>query len=154
MNYQDWLPLFGLPATDPKVIAALAANGVTAPVTLPPETSATGIDFKPHGYGVGFTSEFTLRAGVAGLPILSSVVIKTIPNKNAKGWTPYSGALPHGLTKNDSKDVALTKLGKPAVLSDAFFSGRWEIDGIDLGVSFSDDWQKIKQLGLSLPGSR
>jgi hypothetical protein len=153
MDYQEWLPLFGLAATDPKVVAALAAHGVTKPVTLPPETSTTGVDFKPHGFGLGFTSEFTLSGGVADLPILASVIFVAIPGKSSKGWRPYSGSLPHGLAKSDSKDEVVGKLGEPASLDNFFCSAGWDIDGLSLGISFSDDWKQIKQLGLSLPGA-
>lgn len=154
MDFQQWLPLFGLPATDGKVVSALAAAGVTAPVVLPPQTFTTGVDFKPQGVGVGFTAEFKLReGGVADLPILASVVLMTAPSKNAKGWTPYNGPLPHGLKKTDSKDDVVAKLGEPATLDDFFNSGRWVIDGQQLGILFTDDWKKIKQLGLSLPGA-
>lgn len=153
MDYQEWLPLFGLAANDGKVIAALAAHGVTTPVTLPPQVFTTGVDFKAQGLGVGFTSEFTLRGGVADLPILASVVMMTAPSKNAKGWTPYAGPLPHGLKKGDTKDDVVAKLGEPVKLDDFFCSGRWVIDAQQLGILFTDDWKKIKQIGLSLPGA-
>ena len=66
MDYQQWLPLFGLAASDSKVVSALAAAGVTAPVELPFQTFTTGVDFKPRGLGVGFTAEMKLP-GVATL---------------------------------------------------------------------------------------
>ena len=154
MDYQQWLPLFGLAATDGKVVSALAAAGVTTPVVLPPQTFTTGVDFKPKGVGVGCTAEFKLReGGVADLPILASVVLMTAPSKNAKGWTPYAGPLPHSIKKTDSKDDLVAKLGEPATLDDFFNSAGWVIDGLRLGVLFTDDWKKIKQLGLMLPGA-
>ena len=154
MDYQQWLPLFGLAASDSKVVSALAAAGVTAPVELPFQTFTTGVDFKPRGLGVGFTAEMKLReGGSADLPILSSVVMMTAPSKKAKGWAPYAGPLPHGLAKGDGKDDIVAKLGPPTTLDDFFNSAGWVIDGLRLGVLFTDDWKTIKQLGLMMPGA-
>lgn len=153
VNYQEWLPLFGLPANDPKVVAALASNGVTSPVTLPPQEFSTGVDFKNEGISVGFTSEFTLRGGAADLPILSSVVMQLRLGAITKDWTPYSGPLPHGLKKSNTKDEIVALLGTPANLDQDFCSALWIIDRQELGILFTDDWRKIKQLGLSLPGA-
>lgn len=153
MDYDEWLPLFGLPANDRRVAAALAAHGVSKPVALPSQEYATGVDFKAHGLSVGFTSEFTLSGGVADLPILASVVMMLILGKSAKGWTAYTGSLPHGLEKSHSKDDLVGLLGEPANLDEDYSSALWLIDGKELGVSFTDDWKHIKQLGLSLPGA-
>ena len=153
MDYQAWVPLFGLPATDPKVVSLLAAHGVTDPVTLPPQTFTTGADFKPHGFGVGFTSEFTLRGGAADLPILASVVIVVSPAKVKKGWVLYAGALPGGIKASDSKDEVVANLGPPANVNDDYTSAGWAIDGLELGIAFTEGWKQIKQLGLSLPGA-
>jgi len=153
MNYQDWTPLFGLPANDPKVVSALAARGFTGPVTLEPDESSTSVDLKQEGLSVGFNSEFSLNGGVADLPILSTIVMMTILGKTAKNWTAYTGPLPHGLTVDTSKDEALALLGEPENLDEDYESALWLIDGQELGVTFTEDWKRIKQLGLSLPGA-
>lgn len=153
MNYKEWLSLFGLPSNDKAVIAMLAAHGVNTPVTFPPQWSSTGVDFKSDGVSVGFTSEFNLRGGAADLPILSRVVMKLLLGKTAKNWTTYTGSLPHGLSTNHSKEDVLSLLGEPTNLSQDFCSALWSIDGNQLGIHFTDDWGKIKQLGISLPGA-
>lgn len=153
MNYTEWLPLFGLAANDQAVVGALATHGVTTPVTLLPQWSSTGVDFKNDGVSVGFTSEFNLRGGVADLPILSRVVMKPLLGKTAKNWTAYDGPLPHGLKTSHSKDDVLALLGNPVNLNEDFCSALWVIDGLELGILFTEDWRKIKQLGLSLPGA-
>jgi hypothetical protein len=154
VNYQDWLPLFGLPANDPRVVQALAAHGIHQPVEFgDPTESTTGVVFREHGLFVNFTSAFRLNGGSADLPILMEVGMKTIPGKSAKKWTAYAGPMPFGLTIGTSKDEALKLLGAPLVLSEDYVSGRWLVDGYDLGVGFTDDWAKINQLGLSLPES-
>jgi hypothetical protein len=153
VDYQTWLPLLGLAATDKKVVSMLAALGVTAPVTMPPDMLTTGVDFKPHGFGVGFVSEFKFRGGIADLPILVSVVIIVAQAKKSKGWSLCKGALPGGLKQTDSKNEAISKLGPPDSCDDDFCSAGWTVDGLKLAVRFDDDWKQIKQLGLSLPGA-
>lgn len=153
MDYLVWIPLFGLPAHDSKVVSLLAAHGVTTPVTLPAQTSTTGADFKLHGFGVGFTSEFALRGGVANLPILASVIIIVSPAKVKKGWKLYTGALPAGIKVTDSKDDVIAKLGPPDSSDADYTSAGWTLDGLELGITFTDDWKQVKQLGLSLPGA-
>lgn len=154
MDYRQWLPLFGLAASDEKVVAALAAAGSTAAVVFPRDTFTTGVDFRAAGLGVGFTAEFKLRSGGANhLPILGSVVMMTAPSKKQKGWSAYVGPLPHGIDKKDDKDALVAKLGEPKVVDDFFASAAWEIDGLRLGVLFTDDWKTIKQLGLAMPGA-
>lgn len=153
MDYQEWLPLFGLPANDRKVVAALAAQGVSKAVALPLQEFATGVDFKASGLSIGFTSEFTLSGGVADLPILASVVMMLILGKSAKGWIIYDGPLPYGLNRGHSKDDLVNLLGEPANLDEDYSSALWLIDGKELGVSFTDDWKHVKQLGISLPGA-
>lgn len=154
MDYQEWLPLFGLAATDPRVVNALAAQGVTAPVTLPPQTLVTGVDLKTAGLSVSFMSEFKLRGGVADLPILIAVVMTTVPGKSApKGSKPYAGPLPHGLSKKDGRDEVVAKLGEPVVLDDYFNSGRWVVDGHHVSILFTDDWKAIRQLGVTMHGA-
>ena len=150
-NYQDWLPLFGLSASDRQVVALLAAHGVNTPVTLRPQELTVNVDFKNDGMSVGFTSEYTLRRGVADLPILTSVVMKTILGKTAKSWTTYTGLLPHGLKKMHSKDDVVSLLGEPVNLDADLCSARWVVDGRGLGILFAEGWKNIKQLGLSLP---
>lgn len=153
MNYQEWLPLFGLPANDQKVVAALAVHGFNKPVTLYPQEFSTGVDFKNEGIGVGFTSEFTLRGGVADLPILSSVVMQLRLGKTTRDWTVYAGPLPHGLKATHCKDDVVALLGEPVNLDKDFCSALWVINGQEIGILFTDDWKKIRQLGLSLPGA-
>lgn len=153
MDYQEWIHFFGLPATDANVVKALAAHGFTTPVTLPPQTLVTGVDLKSEGISVSFMSEFKLRGGVADLPIVTSVVMKTLPGKNAKGWTAYAGPLPYGLDIGDTKEDVIAKLGDPATLNDTFHSGRWVVDGHHVGILFTDDWKKIRQLGMTMPGA-
>lgn len=153
MSYQEWVSLFGLSATDPQVSAALAKAGVTKVIALASDELAMRADMKDQGMSIGFTSELKLRNGVADLPILTSVMMKLIPAKAAKGWTCYAGQLPQGLKASDTKNDVVTRLGEPQTLSTDFFSGRWRVDGLNLGVTFTSDWMKIRQLGLSLPGS-
>lgn len=148
MRFETWLPLFGLAATDAKVVAALADAGHTGAVKLPPQTSTTGIDFKPHGISLGFTSAFRLHDGDATLPILASLVLKPAARKD---WKAYPGPLPHGLAPSDGKDAVVAKLGPAVALDDYFCSGGWDVDGLRLGILFTDDWSLIRQLGLSLP---
>jgi len=151
MDYQEWLPLFGLPANDRRVVAALAEHGINTPVTLRPQELTVNVDFKNDGMSAGFTSEYTLRHGVADLPILSSVVMKIILGKTAKNWTVYTGPLPHGLKKTQSKDDVVSLVGEPVNFDADLCSARWVIDGLGLGILFTEDWKSIKQLGLSLP---
>jgi len=143
----------GLAITDPRVSTAVAAAGVTKTIALAPDDLAVRADMKDRGMSIGFTSELTLRRGVADLPILTSVMMNLIPAKSSKGWTPYVGPLPRGLRTTDTKDDVIARLGEPQSLSADFFSAGWLVDGLDLGVTFTSDWTKIRQLGLSLPGS-
>ncbi len=152
MNAQDWLPLLGLPANDPKVVAALAANGVTTPVSLGRQTLTTGHDFKSHGLSLGFNSAVSLPGGGEHRPILTTVVMKLIAGKSAKGWALYTGPLPYGLAPTHSKDDLVALLGAPQNLNEDFCSGRWSVEGRELAVAFTDDWARIKQLGVSVPG--
>jgi hypothetical protein len=151
MDYREWLPMIGLAATDPRVVAALAAHGVTAPVTLGPQELETGLDFKSDGMSLTFNSEYDVRGGVADLPILSQIVMMIVLGKTAKNWTAYTGPLPFGLKSTDSRDDVIARIGQPIVADDDFCSARWMIDGQDLGIRFTPEWKQIKQLGVGLP---
>lgn len=153
MTYSDWLPLLWLSARDPKVISALAANGFDKPITFRPDESTASVDFKAHGMSVGFTSEFLLKGGASDLPILSTVVMKPLLGKSARGWTAYRAPLPHGLSASHTRDDVSAVLGTPANLDEDFCSALWEVDGLEIGILFTEDWKQIKQLGVSLPGA-
>lgn len=154
MDYQEWIPLFGMPANATQVLNALARHGITKPVSLNRDELSTGVDFEKDGMSLGFTSEFKLRGGVADLPILSSVVMETILGKSTpKGWVAYAGPLPHGLAKTQSKDSVLALFGEPVKLSDRFHSARWVVDGRNISILFTDDWSNIRQLGVTMPGA-
>jgi hypothetical protein len=153
LNYQDWLPLFGLAAHEPAVLAMLASQGVKTPVTLPRQWSSTAVDFRELGVSIGFTSEFNLSGGAADVPIVSRFAMKLILGKTAKNWSTFTGALPHDLLASYSKDKVVSVLGEPTKLSQDYRSASWIIDGQQLGIHFTDDWAHIKQLGLSIPGA-
>src|SRR5579871_5621161 len=133
VDYQSWAAFLGLPANDSQVVAALAADGVTNPITLRSDELTVNVDFKRYGMSVGFTSEYALRGGVADLPILTSVVMKPVLGKTAKNWTAYSGSLPYGLKKTHSKNDVVSLLGDPVHSDSDFYSARWKIDGRELG---------------------
>lgn len=152
MSFEDWRPLLGEKANSKGVVDLLVANGVHSPVTLGKEDLTVNVDLKSRGMSIGFTSEYVLRGGVADLPILSSIVMKVVVGKAAKGWTPYTGTLPLGLGADSSRDAIVALLGAPASSDDDFQSARWTLEGnLSLGVQFADEWKRIKQIGLSLP---
>lgn len=153
MDHREWLPLLGLAATDARIVSMLAKFGTNTPITLPHQTSETGVDFKQHGMFISFKSEFALKGGSPKLPILTTVGFKLVPGKKAKGWVPYTGSLPGGIEPTDGKDELIVKLGRPVTLDEFFNSAAWLIETHRLGVLFTEDWKQMSQLGLSMPGA-
>jgi hypothetical protein len=154
MDYQEWVPLLGLPADDERVIARLAAHGWTAPVLFKPDELSVSVGFKGEGMGVAFESEYKIRSdGAADLPILSSVGMTLIPGKIQKNVTPYNGTLPYGLKKTFSKADVVALLGEPVNFSDDFHSARWMFEDGQryLNIQFTEGWKNIKRLGIGIP---
>ena len=131
MDYQEWIPLLGLPADDERVIARLAAHDWNTPVVFEPQELTFDVVFRSHGMNIGFESEYKLSSdGVVDLPILASVTMKPTLSKNDKKWkwTAYSGPMPYSLKGTCSKADVIALLGEPANFDDDFNFAGWLLE--------------------------
>jgi hypothetical protein len=148
MNYQDWINLFGRDSEDKAVKDLLAERGVMKVPPIKKDHLNTRVPLDDSMLIFGAAELFPSRSsGGDGACVLSALVL---PLKGYK-WGEYKGELPHQLKPTDTQKALRKRFGKPRECDEDFYWDEWVIDGLDLRVTYAEDYKSLAAVSLTLP---
>lgn len=154
MDYRDWIEFFGRPADHPDLFSVLKDTGVgETPVVARDETDVR-IDVGDSGITLIFTDEafFYLRDDMAmgeQPPILTGVIMMLRHPKEPL----YTGPLPFGIERGDSKDALRRRFGTPVKENERFRWDQWRVDDLLLLATYVKDLSALARVSIMLPGA-
>lgn len=142
MDATDLEPCFGKPDTDPQVAKVLKALGVTK--KLKPDDESVARVKRPD---LGLILVFR-RVD----PKSSDLTLCSIQyySDAEKGFTTFAGALPEGLTWNDTPADVKKKLGKPDSEVKAYRMQHWKKKDVQRSIQYKKDNSGISYMTLGL----
>lgn len=151
-SVESLIALFGSPLDDPALKQALEPLGLKNRTDDIRDSGEA--DFSnPYGLIVNFSAPANRKGREANAVLLSNITFLRERELGGRGWP---GALPCGLAFEDSPEMAIGKLGRPADLldDDEDFSGTatWNEAEFTLYILYSSIENRIFRVGLIAPG--
>ena len=150
----DVFSLLGKPATDPAIVALLAACEVKNAPALAKGGVECRMAIKPHGIDLNFVPAQILDpASTDRSLVLSNVLF--FGGEHAKyGYVAHDRPLPLGLRFAMTSPDVVALLGAPVQTWEndgTIKSQRWEHQGRRISVQYSKESKEIKSIEISIP---
>jgi hypothetical protein len=145
-DYRSWARHFGKSTLHPDVISEFHRAGVAKAPVIKRDMLHTRTTL--DGLTVNFAAPelFPTEEEVgAGAGILYGIALHLSGSRVYRGWLPY------GIMPDDSRASLQKRLGKPGRSNDEEAWDEWILDGLEVTVTYSKDFNSLEALAVYLP---
>ena len=148
MNYLHFLELLGRTSDNESLTAALKQQGVTEIPSIPPDQMSVSVQLNACVLGFSDPHLWLGRTDVDG--DISAFTGMSLALRNLK-WGTYTGPLPFAIDSNSTQAQLRSRFGEPSDSDEDLCWDEWTLDGLELRIAYTDDFDAIEAVSVNLP---